>query len=259
MDGLAHGVTDIGTFTPIQLWAGEPNGGTTQGVLASGFVFGQVNARGETFKFPVVARRADGKLVPWNPLADSDGASGYATGTFTISSTGPVAAETVTINGDVLTFRAAVDADLPTEVAIGATINETAANLAAVINELRNDFSANFPVTATVAGAVVTVRAPGVAGNAVTIVETATNIAVSGATLAGGTDSDAEAGGVSEPIGILPHAVDTSATGLNADTDTPYFFSGNPNYDALDVPAGTTYLELKRAFDRTAINIQKLG
>lgn len=259
MDGLAHGVTDIGTFTPIQLWAGEPNGGTTQGVLASGFVFGKTNDRGETYKFPVVARRADGKLVPWNPLSDSDGANSYATGTFTISSTGPVAAETVTINGDVLTFRAAVDADLPTEVAIGATINETAANLAAVINALRNDFSPNFPVTATVAGAVVTVRAPGVAGNAVTIVETATNIAVSGATLSGGTDSDAEPDNASLPIGILPHAVDTSATGLNADTESPYFFSGNPNYDALDVPAGTTYQELKAAFDRTAINIQKLG
>jgi hypothetical protein len=68
---LAGGVDTIGTFTPIQLYAGERPVVTTQGTLLSGQKVGQLNARNETFKFPVVAEVA-GKLVKWNQ-AGNDG------------------------------------------------------------------------------------------------------------------------------------------------------------------------------------------
>lgn len=253
---LAHGLTSEGTFEPIQLWAGEPNGQTTQGTCAAGHVFGALNARGETYKFPVVAL-VGGLLVPWNPLADSDVPNAYASGTITFSTAVPTAGETVTINGKVITFRAAADPDLD-EVTIGATLTTTAANLVAFINHHRNHFGSTNPVIATNAAGVVTVKSAGTAGNAVTLAEAGANIAVSGANLTGGTDSDAETGGARTPYGILPHALDTTAEGYNATVDTPVFISGHPNFDALDLPEGTTYQEIKAAFAGTMINVQKL-
>lgn len=254
---LAHGYTQEGTFTPIQLWAGEPNGQTTQGVAAAGYKFGKLNSRDETYKFAVVAL-VGGLLVPWNPLADSDNPNAWATGTITFSTAVPTAAETVTINGDVFTFKALANATGQYDVAIGATLNETAANLAAAINKNRNDFGVAGGVVATSSGAVTTVKSPGVAGNAVTLAEAGANIAASGATLSGGTDSDAETGGARVPYGILPHAIDTTATGYNAAVNTPVFISGHPSFDALDLPDGTTYQEIKAAFAGTMINVQKL-
>jgi hypothetical protein len=255
MDNLAHGLDSIGAFEPIQLWAGEPNGQTTQGTAAAGYKFGQTNSRGETFKFPVVAL-VGGLLVPWNPLADSDVPNAFASGTYTFSTAVPTAGETVTINGKVITFRTAADPAL-NEVTIGATLTATAANLVAFVNKHRNDFGGP-QVTATNAAGVVTLKSPGVAGNAVTTTEAGANIAASGATLTGGTDSDAEAGGARVPYGILPHALDTTATGYNAAVDTPVFISGHPSFTALDLPDGTTYAEIKAAFAGTMINVQKL-
>jgi len=40
--------------------------------------------------------------------------------------------------------------------------------------------------------------------------------------------------------------------------DTPVFISGHPSFDALDLPEGTTYQEIKAAFAGTMINVQKL-
>ena len=254
-DRILAGYRTVGSFAPIQLWAGEPNGQTTQGTVAAGQVLGLLNDREETYKFPVVAL-VGGKLVKWNPLA-SDNYDDYATGTLTFSVAVPTAGETVTIAGKGITFRVAADPD-EDEVTIGATLNATAANLANFINAHRNDFGVAGGVTATAAGTVVTVRSPGTAGNAVTLAEAGANIAASGATLAGGTDSDAEPGGAAKPYGILPHALDTSATGYNADVDSPVFISGHPNFEALDLPVGTTYAEVKAAFAGTMINPQRL-
>ena len=194
---LAHGLTSEGSFEPIQLWAGEPNGQTTQGVAAAGHKFGKLNARGETYKFPVVAL-VGGVLVPWNPLADSDVPNAFASGTVTFSTAPPADGDKVTIAGTDLTFVAADPG--PMEVLIGGTIGATATNLANAINDLTNALG----VTATVNAAVVTItaNAPGTGGNAITLAKTAAtpaNITVSGATLAGGTNvtetiSDVERG-----------------------------------------------------------------
>jgi hypothetical protein len=166
----------------------------------------------------------------------------------------------VTIAGDAFTFRAASAVDDPYEVAIGATLAETATNLANAVNAHRMDFGVANGVIATAAGGVVTVKSAGTAGNAVTLSETGANIAVSGATLSGGTDSDAEAGGARVPYAILPHALDTTEDGPLGEVQmpTPIFISGHPNFEALDLPEGTTYQEIKAAFAGTMINVQKL-
>lgn len=252
---LAHGLTSEGSFEPIQLWAGEPNGQTTQGTAAAGYKFGKLNSRNETYKFAVVAL-VGGLLIPWNPLADSDVPNAFASGTLTFSTAVPTAGETVTVNGKVITFRAAANPDL-NEVTIGATLTETAANLVAFVATICGPLKSLRCLLTNAAG-VVTLKSPGVAGNAVTLAEAGANIAASGANLAGGTDSDAEAGGARVPYGILPHALDTTATGYNAAVDTPVFISGHPSFTALDLPDGTTYAEIKAAFAGTMINVQKL-
>lgn len=256
-DRMLAGYRTVGSVAHVQLYAGEKQPVSTQGVAAAGNVFGEVDELGRTVKFPVVAL-VGGKLVPWNPLADSNTPGAFATGTVTFSTAVPTAGETVTINGRVLTFRAVADVASQYDVAIGATLNATAANLAKVINDNRNEFNATFAVTATVSGAVVTVRAPGDAGEAVTLAEAGANIAVSGAALANGTDNDGLPGGANLPVAILPHALDTSSTGYNADVDTPMFVEGVFNFEALSVPEGTTYAELRAAFMRSGIVIQQL-
>lgn len=258
MDGLASGVSTIGTFSPIELYAGEPNGQTTQGTAAAGYTFGQTNARGETSKFALVAL-VGGLLVPWNPLADSDVPNAYASGTLTIANAVPVAGDKFTVNGEDIIFRAAADPDL-FEVTIGATVDATATALKNFINAHRTEFGVS-EVVASVSAGVVTVKSPGTAGNAVTLAKTfatGANGAVSGANLSGGTDSDAEIGGVQKPYGVLPHALDTTANGYNAAVDTPVFVSGHFHFDALDLPDGTTLAELKAACAGTMINIQNL-
>lgn len=107
-----------------------------------------------------------------------------ATGTVTLSTTGPAADDTVTIGGNVLTFVAANPG--PMEVLIGGTLGATATNLANAINDLTNALG----VTATANAGVVTVsaNAPGTGGNAITLAKNGDNIAVSGASLAGGTN-----------------------------------------------------------------------
>lgn len=124
------GYETIGTFVPIQLYAGEKQPVTTQGVLAAGNKVGKLNSRRQTYKFGVVSE-VGGKLVPWTGAA---------------------------------------------------------------------------------------------------------------------------------PIkGILPHALDTSATGYNADTDTPVFVEGVFNFEALDL-TDETYAELRAAEQApgTGMTFQKL-
>lgn len=256
-DGLAGGLVQEGTFTPIQLWAGEPNGQTTQGTAEAGHVFGEKNSRGETSKFAVVTLSLGGLLIPWNPLADYADALTYASGTLTIANAVPAADDKFTINGVDIVFKVAADPD-EFEVTIGGTITATMASLATFINDHRSEFDIDGGVTATANVGVVTVRSPGVAGNAVTLAKTfatGANGSVSGATLAGGTDDVA---GVIKPYGILPHYLDTTAEGYNAAVDTPVFISGHPNFEALALPDGTTYAEIKQAFAGSMINVQRL-
>lgn len=108
-----------------------------------------------------------------------------ATGSITVGGQ-PVAAETVTINGQVVTFVASGATGF--QVNIGATTADTAANLRTLINAN----PAVFNVTAGGTGNTVslTAIAGGVGGNAITLAEAvaAAAFTVSGATLTGGLD-----------------------------------------------------------------------
>lgn len=259
MDGLAGGLNQEGTFTPIQLWAGEPNGHTDRGIAAAGYTFGQKNSRGETYKFAVVAL-VGGKFVPWNPQADSDVPNAFASGTMTVANAVPVAGDKFTINGVDVTYRA-VPVEEDFEIAIGASVTEAATNLKNFVNAHRAEFGTPILLVATSSAGVVTLKAPGTAGNGITLAKTfatGANGAVSGANLSGGTDSDAEDGGARLIYGILPHALDTTAEGYNATVETPIFTGGTFNFDAMDVPTGTTLAEMVQACARTPISVQKL-
>lgn len=121
--------------------------------------------------------------------------SASATGTLTFSTAVPVDGDTVTINGQAITF---VDADpVGMQVLIAATIGAQATALANFINDL----TATLGVTATVNAAEVTVtaNAPGEGGNAITLAsdfDTPANMTLSGATLAGGTSTTETIGDV---------------------------------------------------------------
>lgn len=67
------------------------------------------------------------------------------------------------------------------------------------------------------------------------------------------------ADGSEKPVAVLPHAMDTSATGTNAATDSPVIIGGVLNFDAL-VADDQTYEGLREAImaNNSNIVIQKL-
>lgn len=221
----------VATFSPTQLYAGEADIVTTQGVVASGQVCSEFQ----------VMSKSGGQLFKWNK-------DGKAQASITFSGVG-TADDTVTINGDVITLKAAAAAGAA-EVTIGGTATATAQALKAYIN----DHSDTLGVTASGDAAVLTLTAnePGAAGNGITLAEASTAATVSAATLTGGGDD-------SIPYGVLPHAIDTSAAGLDADSDSPIIIGGVLNYDALEADSAT-YEELREAFanGNSNIVIQKL-
>lgn len=114
-------------------------------------------------------------------LATGDVTGVKAAGTITFTGL-PVADETIAVNGTTYTFKAA--AASATEITIGADATETASNTASKIDA--NDAGVD---AVNVAGVVtVSAAATGEYGNAITLAESATNTAVSGATLSGGVD-----------------------------------------------------------------------
>lgn len=119
------------------------------------------------------------KIMPGSTLV-SDGVK--ATGTITLSTASPVDGDTVTIAGKVFTFEATPL--LVTDVVIGATIAESATNLAAAIN------NAEIMYSATAAAGVVTLTAKemGTHLNATVSATFATPANVAETDLTGGVD-----------------------------------------------------------------------
>ena len=119
-----------------------------------------------------------------NVEVSTDGVS--SSGTVTFSGV-PVAAETITVNG--VSFAAIAQDAGANQFNIGPDAASTAKNFAAAVNASVTAGVKDF-VQATVVAGVVTIEAivPGVGGDAITLAEAATNVAVSGATLAGGID-----------------------------------------------------------------------
>lgn len=187
-------------------------------------------------------------------LAVLGASTGFATGTITLSVAVPTAGETVVVGGQTYTFRAAPTPPavlLANEVLIGANINASAANLAAAINAGAGAGTvygagtvANASVQASVAAAVVTVTAlvAGSEGNAITLTETGANIAVSGATLSGGSD-DRDL----KPFGILSHPV---ILGNGQSMSVSLYRQGHWDMDVLNWHSSfATETARKRAFE----------
>lgn len=129
-------------------------------------------------QFDVLTYDEDGKLTQW--LATSEHAQ--ATITFTGN---PVNADTVVVNGSTITFVTTLTTGA--QVHLETLDTDTAANLVDLINGDPDTYDVTASVDTT--GLIVTLSAieAGTAGNAITLTESATNVAVSGATLSGAT------------------------------------------------------------------------
>lgn len=225
---LASGMTSEGTFDPAELFAGESDIITANGVCGSSSIS----------MLQIVARAEDGTIVPYNELT---GAASKA-GTFTATGAD---GDTVTINGQAITLKTAATTQF--QITIGADAAGTATALAAKINSLPDTFN----VRATRSGAVVTVEAlfPGAGGNSIAIAKTFATAgdftwAGSATALSGGAD-ETEA----KAIGI-------AAQGATTGEGIPYFTGGIFNANLLVWPAELTTLAQRQAvFDRTNIGI----
>lgn len=234
-DLLAKGVGSLGRFDPFDLMAGEGPIVDDQGQAADGVAI---------LQFQVLTRDANGRLIPLVTTGD------YATGSYVVGAQ-PTAADTITVNGVVLTFRAAPT--LADEIAIGATAAETAANIAARIN-LEPE---RFHMTATASGTTVNLVSEeiGTAGNALTIAEgvTGAGFTVSGATLTGANAAEDVPSG--NAVGVAMQPVPAATPGAYLPIRTAGIF----NHEVLVWPAGLVTLEeRKRAFDGTPMGVRQL-
>lgn len=225
-DMLANGLTPTEPFVPFELYAGDAP-------ITSDFgVAGAVDIP----IFTPLARSEGGKVVAWNPVA------GAATGSITLSAVG-TAADTVTIDGVAITLSAAPAA--AHDALIGASATATAQAIKAVINADPESFH----VIASGAAAVLTLTAiePGVGGNAITLAKSSTAIAVSAATMAGGSDQTDN------------NAFAIAAQPIPAGTRGPYFTGGIFNVDAINWPTTAATIEQRKAaFDGTPIGVRHL-
>lgn len=136
-----------------------------------------------------------------NGTATGDVTGVKATGTVTFSGL-PVATETITVNAIVYTF--VVASASATQITIGADATGTASNAASIITA--NDAAVD---ASNVAGVLtITAAETGEYGNAITLAESATNTAVSGAALSGGVDRVVITG---DGVDALGNAIPTCA------------------------------------------------
>lgn len=228
---LANGLNDEDGFTPFHLFAGE-----------SQTVTGQIKTGASALVIlQIYALDKDNVAVPWDPTNP-----GRARATITVAAQ-PTAADTLTINGQAMTFEAGAPAD-STQAMIGGTTAATAANIAAAINA-ENDEADRYGVFATVAGNVVSVyaAAEGAEGNAVTLAKSGTNPTLSGANLSGGGDNS-----TAEPVGAAAQAVPANSEG-------PSYEAGYFNHAALVWPPTVNdYDARKRAFAGKPFKIGKV-
>ncbi len=234
-DMLARGVTNVATFTPFELWAGESDTVTSQGTVGATAII----------QFQVIARDNNGKIVPWEPSVGSNVGTLYASQNVTFGGN-PSANDTVTIGGNVITFVAANPAD--GQVLIGAGAADTAQNFVTFVSA--HDTTLGVEAALTNATTVrLTAIVEGTDGNAITLSKSGTYPALGGSTLAGGTSTTTVA---DKPIGFAAQA---GAVG----GPIPFFTGGVPNHKALIWPASVTTLDQRKAaFDGTNITIGSL-
>ncbi len=186
----------------------------------------------------VTTALAGSAVCTWNGFqfvitSATTGAGVEASGTITFSGN-PSPADTVTVNGVVITFVAS--GPTGNQVLIGGTSAITAVNLLAF---LRASSSSNIlQASYSISSLVVTARfnAVGVAGNSFTLAKSGTNLAVSGAMLSGGTNPSSVSYATAPGSGT-----DVSALlGLTSAQALPLV----PGYDAESALAAVEALEV---------------
>jgi len=181
----------------------------------------------------------------------SDGTA--ATGSITFSAQ-PAANDTITLNGTVFTFKAAVTS--ATDILIGATLAATLTNAAAVLNAstVLKVAEASFTATATVLNVVYDQK--GIAGNSYTLAKVGTAATVSGATLAGGVDSTKKRVDVTNGVG-------TNLLDLAGKlTLHPIGLSYSDTSEDLVIPLAATPGGMKFAYkfnDERIFNVEMMG
>lgn len=110
-----------------------------------------------------------------------------ATGSFSFSAN-PTAADTITLNGTVVTFVAA--GPIGNQVLLGATLSVTLANLLVFLQASADVQLVKFVYYANGTTLYLAAAATGAGGNSLTITKTSTVITASGVTLSGGTGTD---------------------------------------------------------------------
>lgn len=147
-----------------------------------------VMGRALTVKVPMAETTLENlvKIMPGATLTATGGAK--ATGTITIT-TNPIASETIIVNGVTMTFKAAAPG--MSDVLIGATAADTAANLAAKLNAHTDPAVAAADYSVNAAIVTVTYEGYGTEGNAFTLATgtAAAKVTMSGATLSGGSEA----------------------------------------------------------------------
>lgn len=231
-----------GNFLPFQLFAGESDIVTAHENVASGTV---------ALQYTVMARRKDGRIIPWAPGVADESGRVFATGTLTFSGQ-PTAADTVTINSVPITFVAGPTAT-GNQVVIGASATATAQALQAFLNANTSTFG----VSSSGAALVLTLEAEtvGAAGNSIGLAKSSSQPAVSAATLTGGSDTPAVVPMEGRAFCIMAQTVDAT----NADTLGPVYLAGVFNHEVLIWPIGMdTITDRKAAFDGTSISVKGL-
>ncbi len=134
----------------------------------------------ERFRRPVITVAGSGTVLPGASVEGFEVASG-SIGTVTFSGL-PANNDTITLNGAAITFK--TSGATGAQINIAADITAMAAAVAAYVNA---NLSATFVATSAVG--VVSLRSvvEGTAANALTLAKSGANIAVSGATMTGGT------------------------------------------------------------------------
>lgn len=194
---LAHGKPGIASFASESYGGpGEPRYGEGPATTTHHTVLAGADL--DLPIYSVVSLLLGASGYPVLALHDPSATGVEATGTLTVSSTGPVNAETFVVGAKTYTFKTALSTGpaVANEILLSATPATQAAYIAAAINGTTSVGSssatvANAEAHATVSGAVVTLHAnvSGDEGNAVVLTESATNVAASGSgTLAGGSD-----------------------------------------------------------------------
>lgn len=233
----ASGINSGGDVDSLfELFAGDtPPVATLQGQAADAQAIQQ---------FEVLMYDAEGKVIPFT-VSDNYAVGGYAVGGQ------PTATDTITVNGQVITFVASGAA--ANQVNIGSSTTETATN----IREIINSDPEKYGCTASGSGTTVTLTAfaAGTAGNSVGTLEgvTSASFTVAASTLLG---ADASADTPSN------NAVAIAAQAVAAETPgafVPIYIAGCFNHEALVWPAGIATLRQRMlAFAGTGITVKQL-